>query len=32
VKAQRFYRVEELRDLISRAVLYVVYQPEGAML
>ena len=32
VKAQRFYRVEELRDLIARAGLHVVKQPEGAML
>ncbi len=32
VKAQRFYRVEELRDLIARAGLHVVHQPEGAML
>jgi hypothetical protein len=31
VKAQRFYRVEELRDLIARAGLHVVRQPEGAM-
>lgn len=32
VKAQQFYRVEELRDLIARAGLHVVHQPEGAML
>ena len=32
MKAQRFYRVEELRDLIARAGLHVVKQPEGAML
>jgi Protein of unknown function (DUF2726) len=32
VKGQRFYRVEELRDLIARAGLHVVHQPEGAML
>lgn len=32
VKAQRFYRVGELRDLIARAGLHVVHQPEGAML
>jgi len=32
VKAQRFYRVEELRDLIARAALHVVHQPEGPML
>ena len=32
VKAQRFYRVDELRDLIARAGLHVVHQPEAAML
>jgi hypothetical protein len=32
VKAQRFHRVEGLRDLIARAGLHVVHQREGAML
>jgi hypothetical protein len=32
VKAQRFYGVEELRDLSARVGLHVVHQREGAML
>jgi hypothetical protein len=31
VMGQRFYRVEELRDLIARSGLHVLHQPEAML-